>query len=205
MALHDDLRSRIVSWLKILLPLTALGLLSTLFLLSRTVDTNRSIPTSRADLESRTGTQQITAPSFAGVTEDGHALSFVAQSAQIDPEQAERVLADNVVTQIDLLDGGRIDITALAGNVHDGDGVAILTGDVVLTSSTGYRIETEQLTTRMREIAAESTAEITGEGPPGRLDAGKMSMTTDAQTGEVHLLFTNGVKLIYDPQNQESP
>jgi len=201
MALHDDLRSRIVSWLKIILPLTALGLLSTLFLFSRTVDTNRSIPTSRADLESRTGTQQITAPSFAGVTEDGHALTFVAQSAQIDPEQAERVLADNLVTQIDLLDGARIDITALAGNVHDGEGVAILTGDVVLTSSTGYRIETEQLTTRMREIAAESTAEITGEGPPGRLDAGKMSMTTDAQTGDVHLLFTNGVKLIYDPQN----
>lgn len=201
MALHDDLRSRIVSWLKILLPLTALGLLSTLFLFSRTVDTNRSIPTSRADLENRTGTQQITAPSFAGVTEEGHALTFVAQSAQIDPEQAERVLTDNLVTQIDLLDGARIDITALAGNVHDGDGVAILTGDVILTSSTGYRIETEQLTTRMREIAAESTSEITGEGPPGRLDAGKMSMTTDAQTGDVHLLFTNGVKLIYDPQN----
>jgi len=124
MALHDDLRSRIVSWLKILLPLTALGLLSTLFLFSRTVDTNRSIPTNRADLENRTGTQQITAPSFAGVTEEGHALTFVAQSAQIDPEQAERVLTDNLVTQIDLLDGARIDITALAGNVHDGDGVA---------------------------------------------------------------------------------
>lgn len=199
--MRDDLRSRIVSWLKILLPLTALGLLSTLFLLSRTVDTNRSIPPSRADLDSRTGNQQITAPSFAGVTEDGHQLTFVAQSAQIDPDQADRVLAEDLITQINLLDGAQIDITALAGNVHDAEGLAILTGDVVLISSTGYRIETGQLTTRMREIAAESAGEITGEGPPGRLDAGKMSMTTDAQTGDVHLLFTNGVKLIYDPKN----
>jgi lipopolysaccharide export system protein LptC len=33
------------------------------------------------------------------------------------------------------------------------------------------------------------------------LDAGKMTMTSDPQSGDVHLFFTNGVKLIYDPGN----
>lgn len=201
MALRTSLRSRVINWLKILLPLTALGLLSTLFLLSRTIDPTRPIPADRADLESRTGSQQITEPTFAGTTEEGHLVAFVATNARVDPEQSERVIADTMAAQIDLNAGGRINITSLLGTVNDLTGVAILEGDVVLTSSTGYRIETDELTTRMREVAAESAGPIAGTGPPGKLDAGKMTMTSDPDTGDVHLFFTNGVKLIYDPEN----
>lgn len=201
MALRDSLRARVINWLKIILPLTALALLSTLFLLSRTIDPTRPIPASRADLESRTGSQQITEPAFAGVTEDGHLVAFVATSARVDPEQSDRVIAESMTARIDMAEGGLIGITSLLGTVSDAVGIAVLEGDVVLTSSTGYRIETEELTTSMHEIAAESAGPITGTGPPGRLDAGKMTMTSDPQTGDVHLLFTNGVKLIYDPGN----
>lgn len=201
MALRDSLRSRVINWLKILLPLTALGLLSTLFLLSRTIDPTRPIPADRADLESRTGSQQINEPTFAGATEDGHLVAFVAASARVDPEQPERVIADTMAAKIDLATGGQINITSMLGTVSDVEGIAILQGDVVLTSSTGYRIETEELTTSMREIAAESAGAISGTGPPGQLDAGKMTMTSDPETGDVHLFFTNGVKLIYDPGN----
>jgi lipopolysaccharide export system protein LptC len=62
-------------------------------------------------------------------------------------------------------------------------------------------VQTEELVTSMHEIAAESSGPITGNGPPGQLEAGSMTMTSDPQTGDVHLLFTNGVKLIYDPRN----
>lgn len=198
---RDGLRTRVINWLKILLPITALALLSTLFLLSRTVDPTKSIPVSRADLESRTGSQQITEPSFAGATEEGHLVSFIATQAKVDPDRPERVIAETIAAQIDLLNGTRINITSLIGTVDDTDGTAILEGDVVLTSSTGYRVTTELLTTSMREIAAESGGPISGNGPPGNLDAGKMSLASDPMTGEVHLLFTNGVKLIYDPRN----
>lgn len=201
---RHDIRSRIVNWLKILLPLTALGLLSTLFLVSRTIDTSQSIPIGRADLETRTGNQQITAPTFSGVTDEGHALSFIATSARLDPAQAERVLADALSARIDMVNGGEIVITSQSGDVNDASGLAVLTGDVVLTSTTGYRIMTEQLETQMRELGAETAGHITGDGPPGRLDAGKMLMTTDGQSGDVHLLFTNGVKLVYTPENEES-
>ena len=198
---RDGLRSRVITWLKILLPLTALALLSTLFLLSRTVDPTKSIPVSRADLESRTGSQQITEPSFAGATEEGHLVAFVAANARVDPNQPERVIAQTMSARIDLLRGAQINITSFVGTVDDIQGIAILEGDVVLTSSTGYRVTTEILTTSMREIAAESDGPISGNGPPGKLDAGKMTLSSDSQTGDVHLLFTNGVKLIYDPRN----
>ncbi len=204
MPARHDTRSRIVNWLKILLPLTALGLLSTLFLVSRTIDTSQSIPLGRADLETRTGNQQITSPRFSGVTDEGHALSFVAQNARLHPDQTERVLANVLTARIDMINGGEIVITSRNGDVNDASGLAVLTGNVVLTSTTGYRIATEHLETQMRELGAETAGDVTGDGPPGKLDAGKMLMTTDTQSGDVHLLFTNGVKLIYDPVNEES-
>ena len=43
--------STVVSWAKIILPLVALGLLSTLFLFSRTPDPNRAIPFAAVDVE----------------------------------------------------------------------------------------------------------------------------------------------------------
>ncbi|MFD1195213.1 LPS export ABC transporter periplasmic protein LptC [Seohaeicola saemankumensis] len=198
---RDGLRSRVITGLKIILPLTALALLSTLFLLSRTVDPTKSIPISRADLESRTGSQQITEPSFAGATEEGHLVAFIAANARVDPNQSERVIAQTMSARIDLSHGAQINITSLIGTVDDVQGIAILEGDVVLTSSTGYRVTTDMLTTSMREVAAESSGPISGIGPPGKLDAGKMTLSSDPQTGDVHLLFTNGVKLIYDPRN----
>jgi lipopolysaccharide export system protein LptC len=201
MALREGQRAQIINWLKILLPLTALALLSTLFLLSRTIDPTRPIPIDRADLESRTGSQQITGPSFAGATDEGHLVAFVASSARVDPEQPGRVIADTMTAQIDLVDGGRINITSRLGIVNETEGLATLEGDVELTSSTGYRVQTEELVTSMREIAAESAGPISGDGPPGHLEAGRMTMTSDPDTGDVHLFFTNGVKLIYVPQN----
>jgi lipopolysaccharide export system protein LptC len=201
MALGEGQRARIISWLKILFPLTALALLSTLFLLSRTIDPTRPIPLERGDLESRTGSQQITDPSFSGVTDDGHQVAFVATNARVDPEQPERVIAERMAARIDLMQGGQINITSQVGTVNDAAGLAILEGDVLFTSSTGYRMQTQELVTSMREVAAESAGPISGDGPPGQLEAGQMRMTSDPQTGDVHLVFTNGVKLLYDPRN----
>ena len=201
MPLRDTQRSRIVAWLKILLPLAALALLSTLFLLSRTVDPTQSIPLSRSDLEDRARDQQITAPSFAGATREGHLVSFTADTAKLDSDNSGRVIADRLSAQIDLTGGAQITFASRHGTVDDEAGLAMLDGDVVVTSSTGYRVETDTLTSRMRDIAAETAGTVTAEGPPGRFSAGKMALSSDDQTGDVHLLFTNGVKLIYDPRN----
>ena len=201
MPLRDTQRSRIVAWLKILLPLAALALLSTLFLLSRTVDPTQSIPLSRSDLEDRARDQQITAPSFAGATRERNLVSFTADTAKLDPDNSGRVIADRLSAQIDLTGGAQITFASRHGTVDDEAGLAMLDGDVVVTSSTGYRVETDTLTSRMRDIAAETAGTVTAEGPPGRFSAGKMALSSDDQTGDVHLLFTNGVKLIYDPRN----
>ena len=199
---HDDFYSRMVAWLKVLLPLAALALLSTLFLFSRNIDPTTTIPFTTIDLTERARDERITAPEFAGVTEQGHRIAFNAASAKPDLETPSRASAETLDARIDLTSGAVITFTAKGGVIDDTADRATLTGDVVVKSSTGYVVHTDELISGMRAIQAETPGPITGTGPPGDFSAGKMVMTNMAEPGKdpaIHLLFTEGVKLLYDP------
>lgn len=199
MALRGDLHSRAVAWLKVIFPLAALAILSTLFLLSKTVDPTTTIPFTTINLEERAREQQITAPHFAGATDNGDFIAFSAKSARPDPDHANRAFGHEISARIDLTSGATITFTAEGGIIDEAADSAELRGGVIVNSSTGYTIRTERLISGMREIRAQTTGPIDGEGRPGRFSAGKMTLTTDPETKDVHLVFTNGVKLIYDP------
>ena len=86
MASHDNTYSRLIAWLKVLLPVLALVLLSTMFLIARTIDPNRALAYAKVNLDNLTRSQRVSAPRFSGVTEDGAALSFSASTAEPDPD-----------------------------------------------------------------------------------------------------------------------
>lgn len=190
-----------MAWLRIVLPLLALGILSTLFLLSRSVDPSKTIPFVADEIENRVIDQQVTGPVFSGATANGDLISFVAATAKPDSAQGERLLAQDLAAHIDFPSGSHMDFAANEGVVNDRQQQAQLIGNTVITSSAGYRIVTDKLTTAMDRIEAETAGPVTGTGPPGRIDAGKMQIESDPDTGNAHLLFTNGVKLVYDPAN----
>ncbi|WP_420568908.1 LPS export ABC transporter periplasmic protein LptC [Thalassovita sp.] len=201
MAFHESLYSRLVRGLKIILPLAALVLLSTVFLLSRGRDTTDSIPYARVDLQERINDGVINRPHFSGATRDGDLITFVAETAKPDPDDNARAEATKLAARIDLTSGTRITFDADTALLDTNLGNAHLTGGVSISSSTGYSVQTEGLRSSMQEISAESDGPVTGTGPGGQFDAGKMILTTDNDTGAAHLLFTNGVKLVYQPQN----
>jgi hypothetical protein len=72
----DNLHSALVAWLKILLPLAALAVLSTLFMVSRSVDPADAIPYAQVDIEDRLRDPRLTDAIFAGMTQDGTAVSW---------------------------------------------------------------------------------------------------------------------------------
>ena len=196
----DNLYSRLVAWLKVILPLAALAILSTLFLLSRNIDPTTTIPFTTIDLRERAASQQVTAPEFAGATEDGDLIAFRAVSARPDPERASRLYAETLEARIDLVSGSVITFRAAGGVVDEASDRAELSGDVIVTSSTGYTVTTDRLISGMRAIHAETPGPINGTGPPGEFSAGRMLITPGAEDdGSVQMLFTDGVKLLYDP------
>lgn len=197
---RDNLHSTIVAWMKIILPLVALGLFSTLFLLSKSVDLSDPIPVTQVDLEQRAQDQGVTNPSFAGVATGGEQVSFKAAMVRPDPENDARLLADQPRAQMHLMGGAVIDIRAETGESDQIYSTAQLKGDVRVVTTTGYDIRTDLLMASFDTLKAEAPGPVTGTGPPGDLSAGAMVLVIDAKTDTAHLRFTDGVKLIYMPQ-----
>lgn len=195
----DNFHTRLVNWAKIILPLVALGLLSTIFLLSQKVDLSDRIPFADVDLAQRAHDQGATNPSFAGVTLGGEEISFRASSVRPDPDDRERVLAQNAAATLRLNGGGVVDIAALRGEANQLRMTARLEGDVQVITTTGYDIRTEAIDTRFDTLFAETPGPVSGTGPPGALSAGRMILMSDPETGAAHLQFTDGVKLVYNP------
>lgn len=203
MAWQDNFHSRFVAWMKIILPLAALGLLSTLFLISRNFDPTKSIPIAEIDLEQRAQDQGATNAAFAGVTRGGDEVLLKAEAARPDADDPRLIHAETISAQIKLKSGAVIDVTSDRADMHQSRYSATLEGNVVLETSTGYRMTSDQIDTRFDDLYAETPGPVEGYGPPGELSAGRMVLQGDQAPDSAHLLFTDGVKLIYTPQISE--
>lgn len=193
----SDNYSRFVAWAKVVLPLTALGLLSTLFLISDRVGTTENIPYADVELEEIAREQGISAPKFTSVTDDGASVAIVADKARPDPEDLQTVWADRIVATWINTEGSRLDITAQKGILHGAQNIIELTEGVEILSSNGYLINAETLTTSMKTTEIASDFPIRAIGPIGQFDAGAMKITQSDQ--RYVMVFSKGVKLIYDP------
>ena len=169
-----DRYSRMIALLKVLLPLMALALLSTLFLLSRNIDPMASIPFAEAEVNERMRDQQITGPFFSSSTEQGDQISFSAGEIGV-ADGNSRVTANDVSAQIDLSSGARLVFFADLGEVDIANDTSILSGKVLITTSTGYKINSERLVSAMTSLKIESPNKIIAEGPLGTFSAGKQA------------------------------
>ena len=202
MASYDNTHSRLVAWLKIGLPLVALAILSTLFLIPEAIDPSRAIPYAKIDANELARDQRISAPHFSGVTSDGSAITLSADSArpdQVDPQVAS---AEKLKASIETSSGTKIEIVAATGVTDTTHQIAALSGGVKLTTSTGYQIGTNNLQARLDTTEITAVNPVTAETPMGTVQAGNMLLTqqTEAPEGQGYLLvFKGGVKLVYKP------
>lgn len=198
-----DRHTRIVGWLKIALPLAALAILSTLFLFSRRVPTPADLPFAQVEMEERARRQQVTRPSLAGATDAGDLIVITAEEVRPDPEVPEQMAAVNVAARIDFVAGSHLTVRSDQARFDRDAGIATLDGDVIGRSSSGHEIRTDrvEIGTSTRFIRADGP--VRGSGPEGTWTAGGMELSTDVTSGDIQLVFTGGVKLIYDPRNFE--
>lgn len=203
MAIRESTHSRMISWLKVLLPVTALGLLSTVFLLSRPVNEDPEL-TFFDDVSEIPSRDSVTAPYYTGSTPEGHAVSVTAESARPMPDDPAGVLADKLHATFRLTDGSRVNIVADNAAVNEPADLLELRGNVVINSSTGYVVRTALLQAALRSVNADAPDGVTANGPIGDLTAGEFHIREDAADGNVQMFFTNGVKLVYHPASESS-
>ena len=193
--------SRVVAWLKILLPLSALALLSTLFLFSKSIDPEQSIPFADVDVKQLAKEPRITAPEFSGMTADGAAITISASSAKTDPTKLDDATIDRLTANFQTPDGAEVIAQADQGAIEDAR-IARLEGDVHIETSSGYRISTDELVSDLDKTLITSDGPVVATGPLGQIEAGKMVVNLENQTGTSMLVFKNGIKVLYEPTNQ---
>ncbi|WP_050526927.1 LPS export ABC transporter periplasmic protein LptC [Pseudorhodobacter aquimaris] len=196
----DNFHSTAVAWLKVALPLLALAILSTLFLVARTVDPSDAIPFAEVDIEDRVREPRLTQPTWAGVTDDGAALTISADEARPQQGDALGASANALVLDLQTPDGGRANLVAGRGMLDSDQGVLLVDGGVTVTTSTGYEVTTDAMRAALDRTSLISETPVTGTAPAGQITAGAMEISQQPDApGQYLLVFKNGVRLLYTP------
>jgi len=193
----DNFHSQLVGWAKIVLPLCALALLSTLFLFARgTTDPSDFALGEVAEIAQE---QRVSALRFSGVTLDGSVIVIAAKSARPDSNRDDTITIDDMRLRLDGADGTTIEVTAIQGEVDSASQEARLLGLARLETSNGYAMETNGLTAELEtgRIMSDGTVEI--RAPFGELTAGQITIETSSEATGQQMLFTQGVRLLYYP------
>ena len=194
----DNLYSTFVGWMKVLLPLAALALLSTVFLLARGSNTVQTIP--YAELAAIAREQGMTNPNLAGVTDDGSAVSITAAALRPVADTADAFTIVAPVLVLNATDGSRVEISAGDGQIDGPRKLMTLTGLVRLGTSSGYMMETSGIEADLASGVVSSLGPLEVQAPFGTLTAGKVVVMTSADGLGQQMVFNGGVRLLYQPQ-----
>lgn len=193
-----DSYSRMVAFFKVLLPLAALAILATLFLLSRGVEFNAAIPFAESEIAGRLRDQQVTGPFFSGTTSNGDEIMVNATLAR--PGGTDRPAeATDVSAQLKTAAGGGMTLESDLVQVLAREDLARFSGDVRIVTSTGIDVRTDQLDTALTGLSGKAPGTLSGTSPFGDLTSGSMEFSAKNEGGPLHVLFKSGVKLVYRP------
>lgn len=196
-----DRHSTLVVWAKTLLPLGAIALLSTLFLIARLRPVeDPSIPF--ADLDALARDEQVSAPAFSGVADDGSILAITARSARPGTGSQNSLSLQDVRGTVDAPGGRRITFAAGDGVLRTEAGSARFSGPVTMETTGGYSITAGTLLVDLDGGQLEAEGPVTAEAPYGSLTAGRLVAETP-EGGGARVIFQGGVRLVYRPQPDE--
>lgn len=196
-----DRYSQLVLFLRIALPLVSLGILSTLFLFASKIEPGEVIPFDRAEVENRVREKRVTRPIFTGLTSDGDKVAYTAEQLITGVDGANEAM--DVTGLLEFTDGGSVDLIADQGTFDEDGDRATLTGNVLIESTSGYTLRSQFMTSTLSQLHLVSPGQVDGTGPGSTLTASRMKITADEDGNNMQILFSGGVKLIYDPNHNE--
>ncbi len=192
--------SRLVGVLKVVMPLTALVLLSLVFLLARTIDPTQAIATAEIDVEERARDPRLSGARYAGVTEDGAALGIRAETARSDPTGAMRLTVTGLELSLQGADGEDFEARSARGVIDRGLGRFEMSGGLEIVATPGYRLTTQRLTGLLDSTLMQAPMAVSGLAPAGEITAGRMELRAESAPGTGYrLVFAGGVRLNYLP------
>ena len=193
-----DSYSAFVVWVKTLLPILALGMLSTIFLFSGRVDVTQSLPYAKLNIAEIVREQRITKPYFYGVSDNGTEITLSAAYASSDTQNSNILNITDLSIILTSEQAKTVRITAGLGVLDATKQKAMVSKDVYLTAMQGFSLKTNSLTVDLKQGVVTADTVFQSVTALGTIDARNMIVKMIANDQQI--IFTNGVRLIYYPK-----
>ncbi|QHQ36850.1 hypothetical protein [Algicella marina] len=203
-----DRYSRFVAALKVGLPLVAMALLASVFMLGTRSELPGGLSFSDADLQALGTGLKVTEPRFSGASLDGDLYDFMAD--EVIPRDASLEIADIAALEgtIRFRDGRSVHVSSATAAI-DLPGERILLGEGMrLESSDGYVARAEDVRIDLKGGRIWGEGKVYAEGPIGEISSEEFLIESGEETAlteignESVITFTNDVKVRYVPAKE---
>ena len=190
--------SRLVGLLRYLLPATALGLVALVVLWPQLIGgAGGLIAPIFANAEiAGTDVMLMRNPRYLGQTRDAEPYELTAASAYVDPKRPSRIHLERLAAELAPANRRDVNLVALRGVYHRTADKLDLDGDIALTTSDGYRFETERARIDLERGQVIGERPIQGSGPAGTLSADRFEIRDQGAV----LRFEGRVKVTLPPR-----
>ena len=191
-------RTRLIAWAKVLLPLAALALMSTLFLMARGPGAPAALPFAR--LSEIAAQPRLDAPRLAGVTADGTRVVLSADRLSPVAGRPDALVAERPRLEADAPDGRRATLAAPRGEVDGRARTLRLTGGVDLRASGGIEARAATALADLDTGLLTAAGGVEARAPFGSIASEGLTALAPAEgkTGG-RVVFNGGVRLLYVP------
>lgn len=172
-----DRHSRLVDLLKYLLPASALMLILLVALWPQLVGSYGGMIAPLLDTRlPATEAMRMHEARYVGLTRDAEPYEVTAASAYMNPMRPNRVRLSRLAAEIPTAGSRDLRVTALEGTYFRANGKLDLGGGIVLTTSDGYRFQTESAMVNLVGSQVVGSQPIAGRGPAGKLSADRFEI-----------------------------
>ena len=195
--------SRFVTITKVVLPLIAIGLLGTVFLITNDDSLEGGFSFSQSDLNALESGLRIDKPRMFGSNPKGDLYNFVADTLLPDSLTPSLIEAQNISGEINYQSGEVIQLSAgKAEFMLEGNQLRLSEGMLVVMSD-GSRIVGNGLLAELDTGKITSEGAITATGPLGDIQAGNFRVGYVGEEDEEKQMiwFENGVMLSFKPES----
>lgn len=181
-------RAFILRWTRLLLPISALGIVAVVIAWPQMDKARTSItPVPRDEILPQTiGKNELINPRFESEDEQSQPYTIIAESATQDNTNPDLVILHNPKADFQMRDGAWVAGEAETGHYQQDSRTLKLEGRVKLFENQGYVLNMPTLDLDMNTRRATTSEPVSGHGPAGTIAA--TGLDADAATGT--LIFT---------------
>jgi lipopolysaccharide export system protein LptC len=190
--------SQFVTWMKYGLPVIALGLIASVFLLPK-FDLAKKVEIEWASIVFDDESLSMVNPRFLGSDIDNQQFVVTADKALQSSTGAKEVTLTNIQADITLNSGRWISIASPSGIFNPETNILDLTGEISIFSDSGDQLIANSATVDLAKKRINSDKPLQGHGPLGQLEAD--SMSADQMTG--NLKFVGNVRLLIPARSRK--